>query len=167
MRKTKKPTPTDDSVNLPWVKPVSIEQIPAVIKFLPILESINPEDLERAVKSPELAEDSLEVGRFEYHPAVYEFMRACDDHGLVQPFDWPAWTRQGRRYMSDPSLVASARLTTCIKLITASLRYERFCDGHLEEVIKSGHIAAVLRRLEQLASARLENTKADYSNAGQ
>jgi hypothetical protein len=62
--------------------------------------------------------------------------------------------------MSDPALVACARLTTCIKLITASLGYERFCDGHLEEVIKSGHIAAILRRLEQLASAHLQNTKA-------
>ena len=57
--------------------------------------------------------------------------------------------------MSDPSLVASARLTTCIKLITASLRYERFCDGHLGAVIKAGHITAILRRLEQLANGRL------------
>jgi hypothetical protein len=152
MRKTKKPTPANDSLNPPWVKPFSIEQIGAVIKFLPILESINPEDLERIVKPPALAQDKFVVGRPEYHPAVYEFMRACYDHGLVQPFDWPAWTRQGRRYMSDPSVVASARLATCIKLITASLRYERFCDGHLGEVIKSGHIAAILRRLEKLAS---------------
>ena len=87
MRRIKKPTPANDSVNLPWVKPFSIEQIPAVTKFLPILESIKPEDLERAVKSQELAADSLEVGRYEYHPAVYEFMQACYDHGLIQPFD--------------------------------------------------------------------------------
>jgi hypothetical protein len=111
-------------------------------------------------KPPALAEDKFVVGRSEYHPAVYEFMRACYDHGLVQPFDWPAWAREGRRYMSDLSLVASAKLTTCIKLITASLRYERFCDGHLGEVIKSGHIAAILRRLEKLADARLHR-KAD------
>lgn len=159
MRTIKKSTPTDDSVNPSWIKP-SIEQILAVTKFLSIMESINPEDLARVVKPPAFAEDSLVVGHLEYHPAVYEFIRACYDHGLVQPFDWPAWAKQGRRYMSDPALVASARLATCIKLITASLRYERFCDGHLEEVIKSGHIAAVLRRLEQLASARLENTHA-------
>jgi hypothetical protein len=63
--------------------------------------------------------------------------------------------------MSDPALVATARLSTCIKLITASLRYERFCDGHMEDVIKSGHIVAILRRLKQLADARLKTTKAD------
>lgn len=161
MRTAKKSTPTDDSVNPPWVKPFSIERIGTVIKFLPILEGINPEDLERMVKPPVQKEDNLEIGRFEYHPAVYEFMQACYDNGLVRPFDWPARARKGRRYMSDPSLVASARLTTCIKLITASLRYERFCDGHLGEVIKSGHIAAILRRLKKLADARLETTKAD------
>jgi len=62
------------------------------------------------------------------------------------------------------SLVAAwmaHRLATCIKLITASLRYERFCDGHLGDVIKSGHIAAILRRLKQLADAHLEKMKVD------
>jgi Family of unknown function (DUF6508) len=57
--------------------------------------------------------------------------------------------------------VDRARLTPCIKLIMASVRYQRFCDGHLGEVIKSGHITAVLRKLKQLADARLENTKVD------
>jgi Family of unknown function (DUF6508) len=175
MRKIKKPTPTDDSVSPSWVKPFSIEQIPAVTKFLPILESIRPEDLARIVKPPESTQKAFaakqqqtddgvyweaNIGNPEYHPVVHEFLRACYDHGLIQPFNWPAWVREGRRYMNDPRLVASARLATCIKLITASIRYERFCDGHLGEVIKSGHIAAILRRLKQLTDARLETTKA-------
>jgi ADP-ribosyl-[dinitrogen reductase] hydrolase len=137
-------------VNPSWVKPFSRESIRAVVKFLPILESIGPEDLARIVKPPALKEDGFVVGHLEYHQAVHEFMRACYDNELVQPFDWPAWARQGRRYMSDPAFVASARLETCIKLIMASVRYERFCDGHLGEVIKSGHIAAILRRLETI-----------------
>lgn len=129
---------------------------------MPIFESINPEDLERPVKPPELAKGSLEVGRYEYHPAVDEFMQACYDNGFVQrTFDWPAWAKEGSRYVSDATLVASANLATCIKLIMASVRYERFCDGHLGEVIKSGHIAAILRRLEQFADAHLATTNAD------
>jgi len=47
MRTIKKPTPANDSVNPSSIKAVSAEQIRAVIKFLPILESINPEDLAR------------------------------------------------------------------------------------------------------------------------
>lgn len=161
MRSTKKSKLTDDSMNPSWAKPLSKEGIRAVVKFLPILESIRPEDLARIVKPQALEQDSLVLGHLEYHPAVYEFMRACYDNGLVQPFDWPAWAKEGRRYMSDPALVASARLSTCIKLITASLRYERFCDGHLQEVIQSGHICAIVRRLEQLADASLERMTAE------
>jgi Family of unknown function (DUF6508) len=63
---------------------VSTEQIHALVKFLPIFESIKPEDLERAVKSQETTTDSLEIGRYEYHPAVYEFMQACYENGFIQ-----------------------------------------------------------------------------------
>jgi len=150
MHSADKSKSADDSVNLDWVKPFSRERIRVVVKFLPILESIRPDELARVVKSPEDEGDSCVAGHLEYHPAVYEFMQACYDNGLVQPFDWQSWARVGRRYMSDSKLVASARLSTCIKLITASLRYERFCDGHLGGVIESGHITAILRRLEQL-----------------
>jgi hypothetical protein len=154
MRKTKNSTPANDSVNRSYVKAVSTEQICAVVKFLPILESIKPEDLERAVKSPELATDSLEVGRYEYHPAVYEFMQACYENGFIRfiqrTFNWPAWAKAATPYLNDAAFIDRARLTTCIKLIMASVRYERFCDGHVGEVIKSGHIAAILRRLKQL-----------------
>jgi hypothetical protein len=67
--------------------------------------------------------------------AVHEFMKVCYENGFVQPFDWGVWAKEARRYMGDPALVGTARLATCIKLITARLRAERFCDGHLEEVL--------------------------------
>jgi Family of unknown function (DUF6508) len=114
------------------------------VKFLPIFESIKPEDLERAVESPELATDKREVGRYEYHPAVYEFMQACYENGFIQrTFNWPAWGKAATLYLNDAAFIDRARLTTCIKLIMASVRYQRFCDGHLGEVIKSGHITAI------------------------
>jgi hypothetical protein len=162
VRKIKKPTPANDSVNHSYVKAVSTEQIHALVKFLPILESIKPEDLERAVKSQEPATDSLEIGRYEYHPAVYEFMQACYENGFIQrTFNWPSWAKAATPYLNDAAFIDRARLTTCIKLIMASVRYQRFCDGHLGEVIKSGHITAILRRLKQLADARLENSSID------
>ena len=53
----------------------------------------NPEDLAPVVKPPEFAEDPLVIGHLEYHPAVYEFMRAGDDNEFVQrTFDWTAWS---------------------------------------------------------------------------
>ena len=76
-------------------------------------------------------------------------------NGLVLSFDRGAWPQEARRYMSDHLLVASANLETCIKLLTAQLRAERFFYGHVQSVLKSGHITAILRRLERLRSARL------------
>ena len=94
MRKTKESTSANDSVNLSSIKPVFAEQIRAIIKFLPIFENINPEDLARVVKPPALAEESLVIGHLEHHPAVYEFMQACYNNGFVQrTFNWPAWAK--------------------------------------------------------------------------
>jgi hypothetical protein len=50
MRTIKKSTPANDPVNLSPIKTVSAEQMQVVIKFLPVLENINPEDLGRVTK---------------------------------------------------------------------------------------------------------------------
>lgn len=135
-----------------FVKMVSAEQIQVVAKFLPIFENIDPDDFAHMIPPPMIREDVLVLGHIEYHGAVHEFMTACYENGFVQSsFDWVTWSKEGRRYMMDPTLVGSARLATCIKLITAHLRAERFCDGHLDDVLRSGHIIALLRRLQQFA----------------
>lgn len=128
--------------------PVTSEQIRAIVRFLPELETIAPENLARTIRTPE---GTIVLGCVEYHPAVRRFEKACYENGFIQTFDWPAWARTARRYMRNPELVASARLSTCVKLITAHIRCERFCDGHLQVVLSSGHISAILRRLLQLA----------------
>ena len=135
---------------------IPAEQIQAVVRFLPILESLRPDDFSRSVCLPGNEGVCYGIGQVEFHPAVYDFINACYENGFVQPFNWPAWAREARRYMADPELVASARLLTCIKLITGHLRYERFCDGHLHSVFESGHLIAILRRLQQLANSYCE-----------
>jgi len=88
-----------------------------------------------------------------YHERIDAFQRPCYDNGLVQSFPWTLWSDECERYEADAELVALADLETCIKLITAHIRAERFADGHLAAVFRSGHIFAVLRRLKQLGDA--------------
>jgi hypothetical protein len=160
MRTIKESKPANDSVNPSCIKAVSKQQIRVLTKFLPILEKINPHDFSHSVRLPGNEDVCYGIGHVEFHPAVYEFTKACYGNAFVQPsFDWPAWAKEARRYMADPALVASARLATCIKLITAHLRYERFCDGHLHSVFESGHLTAVLRRLKVILE------KADRTSA--
>ena len=123
----------------------------AVIAFLPIFEAIAPDDFAKLVGSSEVPGEIPFMGHLEYHPAVYKFIDACYENGMVLSFDWGAWADEAHRYMSDPQRVLSASLDTCMKLLTTHLRAERFCDGHLADVLRSGHITAVLRRLQQLA----------------
>jgi hypothetical protein len=118
--------------------------IAAVIVFLPIFEAIAPDDFAQLVGSTEVPGEIPFMGHLEYHPAVYEYMAACYENGVVLSFDWGAWADESHRYMRDSRLVMSASLNTCIKLLTTHLRAERFCDGHLEEVLRSGHITAML-----------------------
>lgn len=161
MRETRKSKPAGNSVDSSSIKLVSTEQIRAVIKFLPIFESIKPNAFSHPVRLPGNEDVCYGIGHVEFHPAVYEFTKACYESGFIQSFDWPAWGREARRYMENPALLGSAKLATCIKLITTHIRYERFCDGHLHSVFESGHLTAILRRLEQLANAHLETTKTD------
>ena len=129
---------------------VTGKQIDGVIRFLSIIEGSNPDNFARLTESTNSTDGVLVLGRLEYHSAVHEFERACDDNGFVQSFEWGAWSDEAHLYMSNPSLVSSADLDTCIKLITTHLRAERFSEGHLEEVLRSGHITAILRRLRDL-----------------
>ncbi len=128
--------------------PTAIE---AVVKFLPIFEAIAPDDFAQLVGSTEVPGEIPFMGHLEYHPAVSQFMHACYENGMVLSFDWGAWSDEAHRYMKDPQLIRAASLKTCMKLLTTHLRAERFCDGHLEDVLRSGHITAVLRRLQQFA----------------
>ena len=109
-------------------RPVISNQIKAVVKCLPDLDAIAPESLARAVRT---SEGVMVLGCVEYHPAVRGFEKACYRNGFVQPFDWPAWAPSIRRYMQEPELVASARVWTCIRLISAHIRCERFCGKRL------------------------------------
>jgi hypothetical protein len=127
------------------------KRIAAIVKFLPRFERISPDNFAWIIRSPDGTEEGPLVGRLEYHLEVHKFMKACYKNGLVLGFDWGAWSQEALRYMNDPQLVRTASLTTCLKLLTAHLRAERFCDGHLQEVLQSGHISAILRRLKQFA----------------
>ena len=90
---------------------------------------------------------SLESGQ----DVVFLLRRAFYDNGFVQHFDARAFfNNAAQRYIEDQSLVATADLTTCVKLITAHCRCDHFCEGHLEEMVQSGHILAIVRRLAEL-----------------
>jgi hypothetical protein len=95
-------------------------------------------------------------GKFPDHAFVdklSQFHQAVYDNGFVFSFDWPACQEEARRYYEQPELLGTADLQVLRKLITLHVRKERFCEGHLSAVVKSGYMAALLRRLKELREA--------------
>ena len=52
-----------------------------------------------------------------------------------------------------PDRLEQADLLDICRLLTTHVRKERFCSGHLPEMLECGHISQVLRRLQAIRHA--------------
>jgi hypothetical protein len=74
------------------------------------------------------------------------------ESGIVFEFDWPSWKLESRFATTDPAVIAAAGLTDLRRLLTLHVRQDRFCDGHLGEMVEQGHIAVIVRRVAELVA---------------
>jgi hypothetical protein len=129
------------------------DEIRALLEFLPIFE--DPAFLFGEEGGGERGEDgSFSFPYYTLSKDASRFRKALHDLGFIRPFDWGSW-HEGVRYMHDPEALASADLDTLCKLLTAHLRQERFCDGHLASMYKCGHLTGILRRLNEMRQNRV------------
>jgi ADP-ribosylglycohydrolase len=128
----------------------SAADLDVVLGFIPLLEKNPIESLYRWERHGVDEEGVLAIARPVRDWKIDEFIWCLINHGWVQDFDWNAWAEEGKRYEQTPELVDGADLATCIKLLTAYQRADRFCDGLLAHMIESGQIARILRRLGTL-----------------
>ncbi len=126
----------------------SLADIDALLRFLPAFEQ---PDVEVGDFEAGTAEDGTPLPRhFAASPTLLEFLQALQDHNWVFEFDWSEWQPVAERYAKNAALLADAGLGTIRKILTTHVRREHFEDGHLAGVVRSGHIAAVLKRLAAL-----------------
>ena len=74
---------------------------------------------------------------------VYELGWVLDD------FDWMSWD-EGNRFIEDPKALDRADIADIERLLTAHVRNDRFCEGHLGAMFDSGHLTAILRQLRSI-----------------
>lgn len=130
---------------MPADKPcrLATEHMDALIAFLPILE--RPDFI-----------PSREKRKREYlpiqvwGPELQQLYELLGSSGFIYPFDWGAWQNRAAVYIRDPRRLRRARLQTIRKLCTVHVRKERFCEGHFLQAVRTGHIAAILRRIRCL-----------------
>lgn len=94
---------------------------------------------------------------FDFNEVVTEFHQALYDNGWVTPaFDWTEWQESAKEFVDSPQKIVKADSATILKLFTAHVRADRFCEGHLAAMFENGHIVALLRRLRELKKSKVQ-----------
>jgi hypothetical protein len=120
------------------------QQVDRVLEFLPAFES-------PGYRFGEWGDS----GYFSYSPEVDDFIKTLYEQDILVDFDWVSWKEEAQRYQSKVDALQQADLLTLRKLLTVHVRADRFTKGHLASVLESGHITAILSRLEQIRDQML------------
>ena len=142
----------------PDPEPLTLEQIDAVLAFLPAIEAPDA-DFGEGVELIPTEEGEIAFGHARYSLLTGQLMEAIYENGFLFPFPWFAW-EEGRRILGDPQLLAEADQLSCRKLLVAFMQNDRFCEGAFGAALEGRHIPEILRRLAQL---RAEKGPADPS----
>lgn len=141
------PNPKFDDAGKPWPKPTK-RQLLAVASLAAAL------DREAVAHWPpfqKVGENMVVMPVLMYGPTIERLTKLVYEYGLVVNFDWTSWSDQAWRLVNDEGELAKADLVSIQKLLTCHFRKDRFCEGHLAAEHRSGHLAAVLRRIGAIA----------------
>jgi O-acetyl-ADP-ribose deacetylase len=125
------------------------DNLEAVLHLLPSIEK------EEAL----LGEVVVKEGVFPYwtYSDLFEnFVQTLYDNGWIIDFNWPQWQEEAKDYIDNIATLKKADLETLQKLITLHVRKNRFCDGHLVSIIKSGHIGDIFHRAKEILQRTIQ-----------
>ncbi|KAF5062341.1 hypothetical protein DSECCO2_305890 [anaerobic digester metagenome] len=125
------------------------DAIEAVLEFLPVFE--DPHFLPEVV----VAEEKGWIFE-QYSREVYEFEKTLYRAGFIVRFDWARWEPVALRFFREPGRLDAADMSILRRLLTFHIRKNVACEGHLAEMLRAGHVQAILRRLETLSSGGAE-----------
>ena len=78
---------------------------------------------------------------------VWDLERTLDELNLLIAFDWPNWD-EGRKIASNQDF-ENKDTVTLLKLISAFIRNNRFCDGALAEKFEDKSIEKILKQIKK------------------
>ncbi len=134
-------------------KKLTPEGIRKVLEFLPKFQDVKFKP-GKWHPSDQIDENTSTFPCYEYSNSVSKFLSTLYDEGFIYPFDWGGWN-YGVKLSRNPELLQKANLLTLRKIITAHIRQDRFCEGHLASVFKNGLVVCFLKRLQQLYSGNV------------
>lgn len=123
---------------------LTLESIDRVLLYLPYFEDENVEKF--------TISDTSVIGPYVYDEKVLMFMKALYEEDIVIDFDWAGWRDEAVIYFKDLDLIREANLETVRKLLTTIVRVERLMNGLVAEMISTGVIIDLLKRLQEVRS---------------
>jgi len=135
------------------VKPEKItgEGIQRILEFVPFFED-SGSAYGKGPTFEDTEDGSLRFLGTAFSEKALEFISACYAESFVQPFDWSGWHDQHAEEFDSDAFIRNANLATIIKILTAHIRADRFCEGHLLSVMKNGTILRILKRIAEIKS---------------
>jgi len=85
-------------------------------------------------------------------PHISNMLMTMQNTEFMAPFDWQEEFRDNQADLENIDIVNQADLEMLRKIMTAHVRIDRFSDGHLDALIRSGYWAACLARISALST---------------
>ena len=125
---------------------ISRQTIEIILAFAPPLSAVRGKNY----RDPQVAK------------AVALFVTAMHESGfMIIGYDWQqAFAGERKHELQDAGLLETASPMQLREIMTAQIRADRFCEGHLAALIQNGYIAGFIRRLKALRKDFQEN---DYA----
>jgi hypothetical protein len=126
---------------------MTTKDVDELLRFLPLFETPNRAFVESWAGGDESLGDAITMPYPVYPPDVLEFFRlAAQPCWSDVEYDPPT----AATMLENDEAIQHATLSQVRTMVTCCARGERFCEGHWEDVLRSGKIVALLRRLRVL-----------------
>ena len=131
------------------------QRLEALAKYLPIFTAPGfkfSEDVPAKIEG-----GVIQMGWTSYGPEAQSFMQDAYDYGWVQSTHWIEWmqTEEAQSLSRDPERIVVATIEELAKVLTVSLRRDRFMEGSMGADFDSGLTTRTVRRAYEL-TAKLE-----------
>jgi hypothetical protein len=129
------------------------QRLEALAKYLPVFTT--PGFKYSEVVPAKVESDVIRMGWTSYGSETQYFMQDCYDYGWVQSTNWSEWmqTEEAQELSQDPARMATATVEDLAKVLTVSLRRDRFIEGSLAGDFERGLITRVVARACELGAA--------------
>jgi hypothetical protein len=126
---------------------ITRERVKELLRFLRRFERPGRKYVKAWAGGKETAEGALTVPHPVYEDDVLAFFRLAG-----QPWwsDFSYEPREAYLMLQDDEFIGRCSLDDIRTMLTYCVRGERFCDGHWQNVLRSGRVVALLRRLAAL-----------------